>query len=370
LRASCGGVFALARSLFGRRRGNVESMSWCSSSLLLLMTCAGALACLSGERAHGLHDPDVGGSDHTSAAHTVSHAIPQRHSIEVDGHPIVVWSKQAEASRDVIVLVHGRTWSTLPDFDLHVPGERRSLMDALVEQGFAVYGIDLRGYGATARDETGWITPDRAVSDVAAVLSWVSGRHPELEPPVLLGWSMGSLVSQLTAQRHPQRLSALILYGYPRDPDAPHAGGSREPARPARQNTTARAAASDFITPEVVSKATIEAFVEAALRADPIKADWRAIDELAALDPGAVQSPTLLIHGQHDPYTPIEAQAKLFTRLGHPDRVWVVVAGGDHAAHLEDTAPRFVDAVVTFVRRPKVRDQGHRVVGSMAPNER
>jgi pimeloyl-ACP methyl ester carboxylesterase len=66
-----------------------------------------------------------------------------------------------------------------------------------------------------------------------------------------------------------------------------------------------------------------------------------------------VNVPTLVLHGEHDPYAPIAHQAKLFARLQHPDRVWVVLAGGDHAAHLETTGPRFVHAVVEFLERPR-----------------
>jgi pimeloyl-ACP methyl ester carboxylesterase len=278
----------------------------------------------------------------------------QQHTIEVEGHPVTIWCKQPHGARDVIVLLHGRTWSTLPDFDLQVPGERRSLMDALVERGFAVYGIDLRGYGATPRDDTGWLTPDRAAADVAAVLHWVRQRHSDLPAPTLLGWSMGSLVAQLTAQRHSDRISTLVLYGHPRDPDATHPAGPPADAPPPRRKTTREAAAEDFITPNIVSRATIDAFVNAAVRADPIAVDWRAIDQLSALDPAAVVVPTLLVHGEHDPYAPVHAQAMLFSRLGHPDRTWVIVAGGDHATHLEDVAPRFVHAVVGFVRRPRL----------------
>jgi hypothetical protein len=31
----------------------------------------------------------------------------------------------------------------------------------------------------------------------------------------------------------------------------------------------------------------------------------------------------------------------------------VIIAGGDHAAHLEDEAPRFMDAVLSFVDAPR-----------------
>jgi pimeloyl-ACP methyl ester carboxylesterase len=96
----------------------------------------------------------------------------------------------------------------------------------------------------------------------------------------------------------------------------------------------------------------VAAFVEAALRSDPVRADWTAIHEWAELDPAKIGVPTLLLHGEHDPYAPVRRQSAFFARIGHPDRAHVVVAGGTHAAHLEDTGPRFVHAVVSFLERP------------------
>ena len=274
----------------------------------------------------------------------------QRHTVEVDGHPFAVWDKSPAAPTDVIVLVHGRTWSSRPDFDLQVEGESRSLMDALVAEGFATYAVDLRGYGQTPRDDTQWLTPDRAEADVAAVLTWVHERHPSLPRPTLLGWSLGSLVGQLVAQRHGEAMSALVLYGYPRDPDRVYPKDPGE-ASPPKKATTAAAAAEDFRIPGSISQAGIDAFVAAALAADPVRMDWRRAEQWNALDPTQVHVPTLLIHGEQDPYAPVANQTKLFSRLGTPDRSWVIVAGGDHAAHLENAGPRFVAAVVGFVRR-------------------
>lgn len=278
----------------------------------------------------------------------------QRHTVQADGHPLAVWSRVPIEARDAIVLVHGRTWSARPDFDLEVEGESRSLMQALAAEGFAVYAVDLRGYGETPRDATGWLTPDRAAADLALVLSWVRTRNPDLPPPSVLGWSMGSLVAQLTAQRHPERMSAVVLYGYPRDPDAKSPEDPGDVAVPPKHATTAEAAAEDFIVPGAISDAGRDAFVAAAIAADPVRADWRAGQQWNALDPAAVAVPTLVIHGEKDPYAPIGAQAKLFSRLKSPDRAWVIVAGGDHAAHLENCGPRFVAAVVGFVRRRAV----------------
>src|SRR5262249_26098853 len=92
---------------------------------------------------------------------------PLKHDVVVDGHHFAVWEKRPAQPRAAILLLHGRTWSSLPNFDLQVPGERRSFMDALADTGLDVYALDMRGYGATPRDATGWLSPARAVTDVA-----------------------------------------------------------------------------------------------------------------------------------------------------------------------------------------------------------
>jgi pimeloyl-ACP methyl ester carboxylesterase len=290
----------------------------------------------------------------TSIAPTPARVIDRvRHEVVADdGHAIAVWEKSPEVPKGIVVLVHGRTWSSVPDFDLVVPGKDRSLMDALARRGYATYAIDLRGYGGTKRDKTGWVTPDRADQDFAAVLAWISARHSGLAKPAVLGWSLGSMVVQLAAQRRPDSMSAAILYGYPRDPDRPAKAKDDDPATPPAKPNTRASAASDFITPGSIDQATIDAYVEAALAADPVRADWRAMSQYAELDPAKVRVPTLVLFGARDPYAPVELQAKLFAKLAHADRAMVMLEGGDHAAHLEDAGPAFVHAVVAFLERP------------------
>lgn len=45
-------------------------------------------------------------------------------------------------------------------------------------------------------------------------------------------------------------------------------------------------------------------------------------------------------------------QARLFLGLATPDKQWVVLSGGDHAALIEDTHEAFIAAIVAFVSRP------------------
>ena len=267
-----------------------------------------------------------------------------------DGLPLSLWAREIPRPRGVIVLIHGRTWSALPDFDLDVRGEHRSVMQSLNDAGYSAFALDLRGYGKSPRDATGWMTPDRATLDVVAALEWLA-RDKQIVKPTLLGWSQGSLVSQLTAQRHPGLISNLILYGYPRNAASP-AAVPAAPAAPLREVNTRERAASDFITPQAITQNVIEAYVAAALKADPVRVDWRDLEKYDELNPAKVVTPTLLIHGERDPYAPSDAQAALFTKLGTTDRQWVVLAGADHAALIENSAPAFIAAIVAFVSRP------------------
>jgi pimeloyl-ACP methyl ester carboxylesterase len=224
-------------------------------------------------------------------------------------------------------------------------------MQSLAKLGYATYAVDVRGYGATARNTNGWTTPQQAADDVAQVLRWISQRHPKLNKPVLLGWSNGAVVVQFAAQRHSELISDLILYGYPRDPTVMPAVPPTPPTPPREVNTRDRAI-SDFISPSVTSQNVIDAFVAAALKADPVRADWNQLEDYAALDPKKVTTPTLVVHGERDPLAPIAAQSHLFVGLGNPDKQWVILAGGDHAAMLEDTHDAFIAAVHAFISRP------------------
>ena len=272
-----------------------------------------------------------------------------RHTVQADGHPIALWEKSAADADEAILLVHGRTWSALPDFDLQVDGEDLSLMEGLVAEGYAVYAVDLRGYGETPRDETGWLTPGRAADDVNIVLDWIAQQGGRKTRPHLFGWSRGSTISQLAAQRRPNDIASLTLFGYWLNPDDKFPMDETD-AEPARETNTAQAAASDFIVPGSISEKAVDAYVKMALAADPVKTDLRADSDYNALDPSKLTMPVLIIAGEHDPLAPDENLAKLFTRIGTGHKQWVSVPGGDHAAFLESPRAYFINEVVAFLK--------------------
>jgi len=280
---------------------------------------------------------------------------PVKHDVVVDGHHFAVWQKRGAQPRAAILLLHGRTWSSLPNFDLQVAGEKRSFMDALADAGFDVFALDMRGYGATARDQTSWLTPDRAIADVLGVTAWLQQRMPPGQrlPVYLFGLSRGAMIAAMAAQQRPEILAGVVLLGFGFDPDV-QAAATSGTARPERLQNTASSAESDFLTKDAYTPATVTAFARAALRADPVLVDWRDENQFNAFRPAQMQVPALLVHGARDPQAPVAIEQKLFTRFGTPDKWWVILPGADHAAHLEKSAVELVRAIASFARRHEV----------------
>jgi pimeloyl-ACP methyl ester carboxylesterase len=289
-----------------------------------------------------------------SGQHVAAQGLARNDVTASDGHHLILWSKTPAATpRGEIVLLHGRTWSARPNFDLHVAGQRVSLMDAFVAKGYAVYALDQRGYGSTARDGSGWLTPARAASDAGDVLDWVARRSPHGRRPALLGYSRGSATAMLEAQEHPEKLSALIMYGpyhnVEQPPEIPE-----EPKSPPRDKTTAEGAAEDFISPEMTPAGVKDAYVKSATALDPVRVDWRHEEQFNALDPAKIHTPILVIHGEKDPYAAAAGMPNFFSKLASVDHTWVVLAGTDHVAHLE-RQDEFVRAIATFIENARAK---------------
>lgn len=267
---------------------------------------------------------------------------------------MAVWGRRPATPKGVILLVHGRTWSSRPDFDLQVPGLQRSVLVSFAAQGFAAYAVDLRGYGETPRDSTGWLTPRRSVQDIVNVLTWVAAQHPSLPKPTLVGWSRGAVMSGMAAQSAPSKVSNLVMFGFAYDPDLEFA--DVPPAdKPLMIKNTEMDAESDFISPAVTPKSVISSFVAQALKTDPILVDAKDEADFNGFQPGTLATPTLVLFGSNDPGLDPDEAGRMFAVLGTSDKQMVVLPGADHAAQLEDTHDAWIAAIVNFINRPAPR---------------
>ena len=371
-------------------------------------------------------------------------------SSEMDDHPLAVYSIQQQPedkddsiARTPVLLLHGRTWSSVPVY--HLIGNKEnndnnnnnydednnfSLMEALYNTGYIQpYTMDFRGFGGTPKDNDGYVEPLKCVRDVISVLKWVHQNNhetteaageggppptspPPTSPPALLGWSHGALIAQIVAQRHPEHLSKLILYSSIYNPNIKYSipppyedsiekkqrqsSSSNSSSNSSQSSSSATLlghtdhddfplhemtapneydlAMADFTNyfdtfkPASTSSSTgttnttqqqyqppksAKLFANAALISDPIKAQWWNLHQLNECHPSQVTStPTMVIVGDNDPYSPSILQAELFCNLGSVgvDRVWSIVANADHAVHLSEERGRFVKSVGSFLQ--------------------
>lgn len=274
-----------------------------------------------------------------------------------DGHSLAVYGIQSSSpsslrstERHPILLLHGRTWSSVPVYHL----ESRSLMEALLARNLQPYCMDFRGFGGTHADTSGFVEPAQCVADTESVLQWILQRHGE--KPSLLGWSQGALVAQLTCQKSPQLAKRLVLYGSIYDPTVRF---PREPLYATIKNhsvtdNTFDDAIEDFTIEGSIPHETATQFAKAALESDPVKAVWKHLYQFNNCDPGRVHIPTLIVAGDQDPYAPLHVQQDLFVNLGRgSDRTWSILSNCDHAVHLLKGRHRFISTVVSFCRNGK-----------------
>ncbi|PBC07250.1 alpha/beta hydrolase [Mesorhizobium sp. WSM3859] len=226
-------------------------------------------------------------------------------------------------SEPPLLLVHGFT-DTSRSFSLLAPhlSGRRLIMP------------DLRGHGGSAAGE-GCGAADFA-DDMAGLI-----RHLRLNRPVVIGHSLGGMVSIALAARHPELIGGLVILASTLKPDF----GSHH------QLIDGVAALRDPISPSDpfydwwhacrpgVPRAFLAGLAQDA-SAIPA-ARWRAIlEEIRHTDltaaARAVQAPALIIAGGHDPLFGAAHQQAMAEALAGSRRVWARECG--HNPHWEDPA--------------------------------
>ncbi len=262
------------------------------------------------------------------------------------------------AAGPAVVLVHGFGGLTY---------SWRATVPALAAAGYRVLALDLPGFGLSDKRFTWDYTHPAQADFVAAVMTAVG-----IDRAVLVGHSLGGSVIAHVAQRHPERVAALVFVdGAVRTPDAARGGGvfglpplagalaefpplqrwgqlalrvfvSRE--RMAALQLSAYAL-KDVVTPEVE---------EGYLKVLRIK-DW----DLALLgvvrDSGGntlaeplatITAPTLVVWGERDPWIPLEAGQAL--HAGLPQSQLAVIPAVGHLP-MEEAPEAFNATVLAFL---------------------
>lgn len=122
----------------------------------------------------------------------------------------------------VILLLEPFGVPAAESFDAQLPGAT-SFMDYLALQGYDVWALDFRGFGASGRPAAfnkpfpNFTDPPQmraadAVLDVEAAMDYICMQTGAMKTN-LLGWSWGAVVAAQFAGQHPEQVEKLVIYG-------------------------------------------------------------------------------------------------------------------------------------------------------------
>jgi pimeloyl-ACP methyl ester carboxylesterase len=217
-------------------------------------------------------------------------------------------------------------------------------LDRLAESGHAAIAPDLPGFGGAA-DQPGPYTME-GYADVVARMLEARG----IARIVLVGGSMGGVVAQHFALRHPERLARLLLVAtgaFTTDPAAALAKADVLASGPWNAATAGPIVAGFFHQPQsgeraaMVLRIAIGALQAAAVEAARSNARSNTFDRL-----GSIAVPVMIIQGRHDTVRTPEHAASMQQQIA--DCHVAVLANSGHTPQLEEP-DAFHDLALPFL---------------------
>lgn len=322
--------------------------AWIAS---ILLCCALVTGC----QASGTARPEATGGEapHASVADArYDYAV---YPLERNGHALHLDRMVVEGTEPErqILLVHGVTYST-HEFDIDY--EDYSLVRRLAREGYAVWRLDITGFGQSEEIEDGFLPDtDYAAEDINAAVEAIVAESGA-ERVDVLGWSWGTVTTGRFAARHPEHLGRLVLY-------APILMGLGEGTvtEPFHHNTWEHAV-EDFqkdqsgaIDYTIVDPVVVELYCSSCWHFDGESSpnggrrDLFVPTSQRLIDLSAITVPTLIICGDNDGYLDMDQIAAGIDELPEGSAL-EVINGASHVAYLEEPYHRdFQDALVRFL---------------------
>jgi pimeloyl-ACP methyl ester carboxylesterase len=217
-------------------------------------------------------------------------------------------------------------------------------LDRLAAQGVGALAPDLPGFAGSSKEPGPYSMP--ALADAVAALLERRG----LKRVILVGGSMGGVVAQHLALRHPQAVSRLLLVAtgaFTADPAGALAKADLMAAAPWNEETVTPIVAGFFYKVPPAEKVAayraiaMQASQPAAVEAARSNASLRTFEEL-----GRIAVPTLIIQGRHDKARTPEHGAEMQKRI--VDARLEVIEDAGHTPQLEQP-DRFHELALSFL---------------------
>jgi alpha-beta hydrolase superfamily lysophospholipase len=224
-------------------------------------------------------------------------------------------------------------------------GRYGHVAERLVAEGATVYAPDFEGHGLSQGDRARFDSVDDLADELASVDKAARGAHPGL-PVILLGHSLGGLISTRFVQRDKPDLAALVLSG-------PVVGGNPQVEALLSMDPMPEVP----IDPSILSrdKAVGEAYASDELvyhggfHRETLAAIFAGARTVAA-GPNFGDLPTLWIHGEGDVLAPLDATREAMRQLRGSNIEEHVYPGAQHEILNEINKEEVLDDVVRFLR--------------------
>jgi pimeloyl-ACP methyl ester carboxylesterase len=221
------------------------------------------------------------------------------------------------------------------------------IIDDLAES-FTPVTIDLRGHGNSGKPEAGYLYDDY-IGDLDRVLD-----HLGIDHPLIMGHSLGGLITLWWAARHPGRAAGLVIEDSPlrsgEDFRSAFDGWIHLNALPTQQVAAHYAAEHPKWKPETAQRraemmTSTARNVFAELRADSLAN--HGVDRIAEIE--GVSSPVLLIHGDLESGGMVHPDDKEAFQRRLANASTHRIQGGSHGLHT-DHARAFLAAAMPFLK--------------------
>ena len=274
-------------------------------------------------------------SDNDAYSYSITEYVVERNGI---GLHLDRTTANGVRSEKQILLVHGVTYSS-HEFD--VDYEDYSLARFLAREGYAVWKLDVAGYGKSDAVVDGFMPDsDYAAEDISAAVEYIVTASGAAKID-LLGWSWGTVTTSRYVAKRTERIDKLVLY-------APILSGigAYEVTDDFHKNSFDHAA-DDFQRDEsgnfdhaVTDPVMIEKYASECYSYDGEyspnggRRDICVDKSVTLIDLSAIDVPTLVICGGNDPYLNYELVYSSIDLLPEHSRL-KVIDGGAHAIMYE-----------------------------------